>query len=154
MIALADEVNEGMPHHVVDLVSRALAIQDRDLPSSRVLLLGITYKPNVSDTRVSPAMQIVQLLSERGAVVTYHDPFVPDYWQGEQQRVSVSLSDAVLAAADCVVIATNHASYDWEHIVRSASLVVDTRNATAGLPADWPGRTRVVRLGTPIEGAQ
>lgn len=152
MIALADEVNEGMPQHVVDLVARALAAHDIALRDARVLLLGITYKPNVSDTRVSPAMHILQLLSERGALVTYNDPFVSEFSYGEQQRVSVDLSGSRLAEADCVVITTDHEAYDWEDIVANASLVVDTRNATAGLATNVPGGAHVVRLGTPIEG--
>lgn len=152
MIALADEVNESMPAHVVDLVERALATRDIPLAGARVLILGITYKPNVSDTRVSPPMQILQLLGERGANVAYHDPLVPVFEIDHQKVLGVPLDDARLAAADCVVIATNHASYNWEHVARSASLLVDTRNATAGLPKEALARTRVVRLGTPIEG--
>jgi UDP-N-acetyl-D-glucosamine dehydrogenase len=151
LITLADEVNEGMPGHVVDLVERALATSDVSLAGARVLLLGITYKPNVSDTRVSPPMQILQLLADRGAEVTYHDPLVPAFQIDNRQVESVDLSDAVLAVADCVVIATNHASYDWQHVVQTARLVVDTRNATSRLSSTSPAASRVVRLGAPIE---
>lgn len=154
LIALADDINEQMPGHVVDLVERALALRNIGLTGARVLLLGITYKPNVSDTRVSPPMQILQQLAERGADVAYHDPLVPAFWSGGQQVRGITLDDEALAAADCVVIATNHDAYDWERIVRAATLVVDTRNATSALPESSRSGARIVRLGTPLEGPQ
>lgn len=152
MIALADEVNEAMPAHVVGLVERALATQGIELTGARVLLLGITYKPNVSDTRVSPPMQILELLASQGVQVTYHDPLVPEFHLGSQRFVGAQLDDAALAEADCVVIATNHSAYDWARVVQTATLVVDTRNATSDLPAGLETRARIVRLGTPLEG--
>lgn len=151
MISLADDVNEAMPAHVVSLVERALATRGVSLAGANVLLLGITYKPNVSDTRVSPPMQILEILADRGAQVTYHDPLVPAFQLGSQRVVGVRLDDAALAEADCVVIATNHDSYDWERVVQSATLVVDTRNATSQLPTGLKTRARIVRLGTPLE---
>jgi UDP-N-acetyl-D-glucosamine dehydrogenase len=152
MIALADEVNEAMPAHVVGLVERALATGGMPLAGARVLLLGITYKPNVSDTRVSPPMQILELLADRGARVNYHDPLVAEFHIGSQRVVGTQLDDAALAEADCVVIATNHSSYDWERIAQTATLVVDTRNATSGLPSGMETRARILRLGTSLEG--
>ena len=152
MIALADDVNEAMPAHVVSLVERALASRGVALAGANVLLLGITYKPNVSDTRVSPPMQILEQLADRGAQVSYHDPLVPAFPLGSQRVAGVRLDEAALATADCVVIATNHSSYDWERIVQNATLVVDTRNATSQLPAGLETRARIVRLGTPLEG--
>lgn len=152
MIALADEVNEAMPAHVVDLVERALATRDIPLAGANVLLLGITYKPNVSDTRVSPPMQILELLAGRGARVSYHNPLVPEFSVGNEFVVGTPLSDTALAGADCVVITTNHDSFDWQHVVQTATLVVDTRNATAQLPAGLKTQARIVRLGTPVEG--
>ena len=152
MIALADELNEAMPAHVVGLVESALARRGIALADARVLLLGITYKPNVSDTRVSPPMQILELLAGRGAQVTYHDPLVPEFCLGSQRIVGTRLDDEALVEADCVVIATNHDSYDWERVVQTATLVVDTRNATSTLPARLEKRARIVRLGTPLEG--
>lgn len=152
MIALADEVNEAMPAHVVDLVERALATRGVQLAGARVLLLGITYKANVSDTRVSPPMQIVELLAGRGAQVSYHDPLVPEFQMGNHLVVGITLDDAALSEADCVVIATNHDSYNWEHVVQTATLLVDTRNATSHLAAGLEARARIIRLGTPVEG--
>lgn len=152
-IAVADEVNEGMPAHVVGLVERTLASSGTPLAGARVLLLGITYKPNVSDTRVSPPMQILELLADRGAEVAYHDPLVPEFQIGTRRVVSTSLDRETLERSDCIVIATNHASYDWEHVAQTAKLIVDTRNATSELPADLETRARIVRLGAPLEVA-
>lgn len=151
MIAVADEINEGMPAHVVSLVRRALATRGKQLSGANVLLLGITYKPNVSDTRVSPPMQILRLLREQGAAATYHDPLVPIFEIDGEEIPRVDLNDAALGAADCVVITTNHATYDWENIRRSTSLLVDTRNALANLPAQPLTSAGVVRLGTDLE---
>lgn len=150
MIAIADEINEGMPAHVVSLIERALASRGKELARAKVLLLGITYKPNVSDTRVSPPMQILRMLSAQGADASYHDPLVPHFDIDGQQVVSADLDDATLAAADCVVITTNHASYDWNHIRQTASLLVDTRNALARLPDESLASAGVVRLGTDV----
>ena len=151
-IALADEINEGMPAHIVSLIGRALDTRGIPLAGARILLLGITYKPDVSDTRVSPPMQILQLLAEQGADVAFHDPLASIIEVGGQKFASASLDEATLASADCIVITTNHTAYDWEKIVRTTPLVIDTRNATAHLPADVLAGTRVVRLGTAIEG--
>jgi UDP-N-acetyl-D-glucosamine dehydrogenase len=150
MIAIADEINEGMPAHVVSLIERALASRGKPLAGAQVLLLGITYKPNVSDTRVSPPMQILRLLAARGANASFHDPLVPSFDIDGQQVVGADLDDATLAAADCVVITTNHASYDWDHIRRATSLLVDTRNALSRQPGESVTSATVVRLGTVV----
>jgi UDP-N-acetyl-D-glucosamine dehydrogenase len=97
-------------------------------------------------------MQILELLAGRGARVTYHDPLVPEFHLGSQRVVGTLLDDAALAEADCVVIATNHSSFDWERVVQTATLVVDTRNATAKLPSGLETRARILRLGTALEG--
>jgi UDP-N-acetyl-D-glucosamine dehydrogenase len=149
MIAVADEINEAMPAHVVSLVRRALNSRGKQLAGAQVLLLGITYKPNVSDTRVSPPMQILQLLAEEGVDVSYHDPLVSVFEIDGQQIAGVDLDDAALAAADCVVITTNHASYDWNHIRRTTALLVDTRNVFAS-QLEPAAHAEVVRLGTPL----
>lgn len=146
-IALADEINGAMPGHVVDLVSDALNDDAKPLRGSRVLVLGITYKPDVADTRESPAMQVLTGLLAKGADAVYHDPFVPELTVGGRELASVHLDPAVLAAADCVVIATNHRTYDWDEIVARARLVVDTRNVTAGMAAERRGGARIVKLG-------
>jgi UDP-N-acetyl-D-glucosamine dehydrogenase len=131
-IALADEVNSAMPAHVVGLVADALndAETPKPLRGARVLLLGVTYKPDVADTRESPPLEVLEILRAKGADAVYHDPLIPMVEVGGEQLESVALDEAALAAADCVVIATDHKSYDWEWLARHARVIVDTRNAT------------------------
>ena len=152
-IELAAEVNQAMPYHVVDLVTQALSRQGRPLEGSMVLLLGVAFKRDIDDARNSPAERIVELLLKRGADVAYSDPYVPRYRVGldvfyheERWLESVDLSDEVLASADCTVIVTGHESIDYDRVLRRASLVVDTVNATQGLR----GTALVIRLGAPF----
>jgi UDP-N-acetyl-D-glucosamine dehydrogenase len=149
-IALAEEINAAMPQHVVDLVVDALNDEAKALRGARVLVLGATYKPDVADTRVSPPMAVLERLLAKGADAVYHDPFVSQLPLTGRLLESVSLDERALREADCVVIATNHSSYDWDWVVEHARLVVDTRNATAALatPRRATG-TRIVRLGAP-----
>lgn len=135
-IELAAEINSSMPEYVVGKVIEALSDQQmKAVRGSRILVLGVAYKPDVSDVRESPALDVIHLLQTRGAVVSYHDPFVPDLTdEGVALRATV-LSDEALESADCVVIITHHHAYDWERIARLSRLVVDTRNAiTQRLP--------------------
>lgn len=141
-IELASEVNGYMPHFVVDKVVRALNDERKPVHGSRVLIIGVAYKPNVRDVRESPALDIMGLLWELRADVAYYDPFVPLLCEDGCQLASVELTDEELKRADCVVIVTNHAMIDYKRILSHASLVVDTRNATAGLQ----GSARVVKL--------
>jgi UDP-N-acetyl-D-glucosamine dehydrogenase len=144
-IELAGEINTAMPHHVIDRVMAALNDRGRALKGSRVLVLGAAYKPNVDDCRESPAFELMELLQERGAEVSYNDPHVPVLppLRGYSIRLqSVPLTPEALAAQDCVLIATDHASYNWELIARHAALLVDTRGATRRLPPE--ARTRIV----------
>ena len=142
-IALADEVNSAMPAHVVGLVADALNDAAKPLRGSRVLLLGVTYKRDVADTRESPPVEVLRLLRAKGADAVYHDPHVPTLALDGAVLESVALDAAALRAADCVVIATDHRDYDWGWIAEHARLIVDTRNATAGLPAP---AARIVKL--------
>jgi UDP-N-acetyl-D-glucosamine dehydrogenase len=142
-IQLADEVNLGMPAFVLGKITDALNDELKPLKGSRLLVLGVAYKADVGDTRESPALDLIELLMDRGADVTYHDPHV-DSLDLNGRRIAGSRLDAeALREADCVVIVTAHTSYDWAWVVRNSSLVVDTRNATAGAPA---GAGRVVKL--------
>jgi len=100
-----------------------------------VAQLGVAYKPNVSDTRDSPALEILETLARKGAQVEYHDPLVPAVQVGTTTRESIAWSAADLGGRDVVLILTPHDGYDWKAIVRDARLVVDTRNATGGLPS-------------------
>jgi len=131
-IEMAAEINSSMPHYVVNKISDALNEQRRSFNGSTVLVLGVAYKPNVSDVRESPALDIIQELLERKAVVLYNDDYVPSIKLGEQTLHAQPLSNGLLQAADCVVIVTNHRYYDTATIVREARSIVDTRNMTQG----------------------
>ncbi len=127
-IELAGKVNESMPYYCRSLVSQALnhSLQ-RSLKGSRVLVLGIAYKPDISDMRESPAIKLIGLLGNAGAEVSYHDPHVPAFEHNGLALRSVPLEPG---GYDCVVIVTDHASVDYEQLVDDAQLVVDLRNAT------------------------
>jgi UDP-N-acetyl-D-glucosamine dehydrogenase len=132
-IDLASEINSEMPTLVVQRVTQALNDQRKAVKGSRILVLGVAYKRDVDDTRESPALDVMSLLEERGADVVYHDPHVPSFREDGHERVSVPFNDGELARADAVVIITDHSSVDYQRVVDLAALVVDTRNATAGL---------------------
>ncbi len=133
-IELAGEVNTAMPYHVVDAVGRALNENERSIRGSKILLLGMAYKKNVDDVRESPALKIMELLLERGGEVDYNDPYVSQLHKMRKwdfsHLSSVSMDGGRLADYHCVVIVTDHDCYDFEKLVREATLVLDTRNAT------------------------
>jgi UDP-N-acetyl-D-glucosamine dehydrogenase len=133
-IELAGEINTEMPYHVVNAVTAALNERQKSLKGSKVLLLGMAYKKDVDDLRESPSLKLLELLTQRGALVDYNDPFFPALFKMRHYDFSnmrsVELSPERIASYDCVLIATDHTSYDYEAIARSAKLVVDTRNAT------------------------
>ena len=136
-IELAGEVNRSMPDYVVDRTS--LALNDRGLAvrGSRVLVLGLAYKPDVDDLRESPSFEIIEKLKALGAHVDYHDPHVPEAPKVRRHDLgmaSVPLTPEQLASYDAVLISTHHSSYDWATIVRHARLVIDTRGATRKVP--------------------
>ena len=127
-IELASEVNTEMPRYWVQKVQDALNEQGLAVKGSHVLVLGVAYKKNVSDLRESPALDIMHLLAEKGAVVTYHDPYVPNLNVDGLVYTGVADLDAALTTADCVVVATDHSDYDWAKIRARARLTVDTRH--------------------------
>ncbi len=127
-IELAAQINGYMPQHVVDRVAAALNQARKPLKGSRVLLLGVAYKPDVGDTRDSPALEILRFLDERGAAASYHDPFVASCVIAGTRRRSVPLTAPLLRRQDCVVIVTNHSRIDYGAIVKHAPLILDTRN--------------------------
>jgi len=133
-ITFADEINRQMPAYVVQMVADALNERGRAVRRARILVLGVAYKANVADTRDSPALEIIETLRAKGAVVAYHDPFVPRVTVNRTELASVRWSDAEVGAHDLVLILTAHGTYDWAAIVSGARLVIDTRNATGGLP--------------------
>jgi UDP-N-acetyl-D-glucosamine dehydrogenase len=128
-IALADQINRAMPEHVVALVADALNDRGRALRGAGVLVLGVTYKADVNDVRESPALEIIEMLERKGAQVSYADPFVPHLAGSSMKLVAVEPTPDVVRGADCVLILTNHSSFDYPMIAERAALVVDTRNA-------------------------
>jgi UDP-N-acetyl-D-glucosamine dehydrogenase len=140
-IDLADSINRSMPEHVVERVVAQLNDAGIAVPDSDVLVLGVAYKPGVTDVRESPGLDIISLLDDRGAAVAYHDPHVPAVGIGADRYESVPLTPERLAACDCAVVVTDHAEIDIDAVVEGAPLVFDTRNATAGVDA-----THVERL--------
>jgi UDP-N-acetyl-D-glucosamine dehydrogenase len=143
-IALADQINRSMPEHVVRLVSDALNERGRPLKGASVLILGVTYKRDVNDIRESPALEIMEVLASKGALVSYTDPFVPQVSLAAGVKLpAVKLTPEAVAAADCVLVITDHSAFDWAMIADRAGLVVDTRNA---LRNHRQGRSSIVTL--------
>ncbi|MDQ8155204.1 MAG: nucleotide sugar dehydrogenase, partial [Gemmatimonadota bacterium] len=130
-IDLASEINSAMPAYVVEKVARALNDVKKSVNGSRALVLGVAYKNDIDDMRESPALDVIKLLEAQGAHVEYHDPHVPRFREDGHEVVGVPLTDEVLVSADVVVIVTNHKAVDYQRVVDLASLVVDTRHATA-----------------------
>jgi UDP-N-acetyl-D-glucosamine dehydrogenase len=130
MIETAGRINNLQPYRMMNKISYALNRYSKPLRGSKILFLGVAYKPDIDDPRESPALLVMHEVAKKGAIVLYHDPYIPavvdDYgkeWEG------VELSDSLLEEVDCVVFTTNHSCFDVEHIVEKAKLVVDLRNA-------------------------
>ncbi len=145
-IDLASEINSGMPNIVVEKVTRALNENRKSVNGSRILVLGVAYKSDINDIRESPALDVIRLLEDRGADVSYHDPYVPAFSEDGHNHTSIPLTDSALRESDAVVIVTDHKSVDYDQVLANASIVVDTRNVTAGLAS---GKARVVSLASP-----
>jgi UDP-N-acetyl-D-glucosamine dehydrogenase len=140
-IELAGEVNRAMPDYVVQRVSLALNAHRKSVNASRILILGLAYKPDVDDVRESPSFELIEKLEHLGATVDYNDPHVPATHKMRRHDLrmrSIELTPQSLRGYDCVVVATHHAGYDWSEIAKHATLIVDTRNALgrAGIHAD------------------
>ena len=135
-IELAGHINASMPRYVVELVGEALNSRSRAIRGSRVHLFGMAYKPNVSDTRESPAIDIALLLQEQGAKVSYSDPFVPAVSEGTLELTAVSPDQALTAGVDCAVITTDHRALDYRELASRVPVIVDTRNALKGVERD------------------
>lgn len=141
-IELASEINTSMPHYVVTKVTDALNDVSKSVRGARIVVLGIAYKRDIDDVRESPALDVIELLRERGAQVVYHDPYVPSVRMSDGVMTSDAYSTELLENADCVVIVTDHRAFDWQHVVDHSRIVVDTRNATKSVS----GRARVLGL--------
>ncbi len=138
-IELAGEINTSMPNYVVNRLSDALNDHGKPLRGSRICVLGAAYKKDVDDPRESPSFDLMNRLIKKGAVVTYNDPHIPvlpatRHWPNLTRMESQELTPDYLASQDCLLIATDHSSYDYAHILEHSQLVVDTRNAMRGLP--------------------
>mgnify|MGYP000890856353 CR=1 FL=1 len=130
MIHTAGAINDLMPYRMMNKIAFALNRHKKAMNGSKILFMGIAYKPNIDDARESPALLVMQEVAKKGSVVLYHDPYIDEvtdekgnYYKGEQ------LTDELLSSVDCVVFTTNHDCFDVEHIVEKSKLVVDTRNA-------------------------
>ena len=143
-IGLASEINGMMPSVVTTLVSEGLNRFSKSIRDSKVFILGVAYKKNVSDCRESPALDIMRLLSDKGAILSYNDPLVPSLRLNGEVMKSVDVTAASVESQDCVVILTDHGIYDFRKIVGAAKLVIDTRNATKDL-AEF--KDKIIKLG-------
>lgn len=133
-IELAGEINTAMPYHVVEAVADALNRHGKPLKGSHVLLLGVSYKKDIDDLRESPAITIIETLQKRGARVSYHDPFFASIGKGRKYNLNLqSVPLENLDQYDCVLIVTDHSSVNYRRVAAESTLVIDTRNATAGI---------------------
>jgi len=136
-IQLAGEVNEGMPAHVVQYVAKGLNGHNKAMNGARVLMLGMAYKKDIDDLRESPSLTVIELLREQGAQVVYNDPYFPTVGRGRHYNLNMTSTPlTALDQYDCVLIMTDHSSYDYSAIVKQSKLVVDTRNATKGIVSE------------------
>jgi UDP-N-acetyl-D-glucosamine dehydrogenase len=144
-IELAGEINMMMPHFVREKVLRALGESFKSINGSTILVIGVAYKPDVSDWRESPAEYVIDILAQDGALVHYHDPYVESF-QDRMGRVyyNLFLTDALIAEADCVLILTHHHDIDFNRIVKLAKVVVDTRNVLNSIQPEYHSKVRLL----------
>ena len=129
MIHSAGHINMRMPHYMYIKIATALNRHQKAVNGSKILFLGVAYKPNIDDERESPALEIMDITKHKGGDVTYHDPFIPKIKTGEgNEFLSVVLTKETLQQADCVVLTTNHDAFDVDFIRRHAQMIVDLRN--------------------------
>ena len=140
-IELAGSINESMPRFVVEKVTEALNRLCKSVRGARVHVLGVAYKAGVNDIRESPSLVVMKLLAERGAILSYSDPFVPTVREEGFELDALPLKNGSLAGVDCVVILTDHPGTDYGSVVETAPAIVDTRNALRGMVSD-----KIIRL--------
>lgn len=134
-IELAGEINTHMPHYVVNQLAAFLNDETKPIKGSKVCILGVAYKKDVDDPRESPTFELMKLLIKRGAIISYNDPHVPSlpkmrHYPDLPAMTSQELTPEFLASQDCILVSTDHSAYDFNHIVKHARMVLDTRNAT------------------------
>jgi UDP-N-acetyl-D-glucosamine dehydrogenase len=135
-IELSGEINSNMPYYIVERIAEGLNLHKKSINSSKLLILGVSYKKDVGDIRESPALKIIQLLKDRGGIVDYNDPYVPKlepHGQLKEHMISVGIDDSDIKKYDATIITTDHSSYDYQRIVDKSSLVIDCRNATKNI---------------------
>jgi UDP-N-acetyl-D-glucosamine dehydrogenase len=138
-IQLAGEINVSMPYYVIEKTVEALNNQKKSLNGSRIMVLGIAYKKDIDDDRESPGYAIMKMLLEKGAVVTYNDPWIPKLQPTRKydfQMSSTPITPEVLAEMDAMIIVTDHSDYDFAEIAKHSNLIIDTRNATKGIKGE------------------
>jgi UDP-N-acetyl-D-glucosamine dehydrogenase len=136
-IELAGEINQHMPDYVIQRLAGALNGHNKSVKGSRILVLGMAYKPDIDDIRESPSLELIEKLLALQAQVDYNDPHIPQIPQMRRHRLrlkSVDISPAVLAGYDCILIATHHCVYNWQEIADNARLIVDTRGVMRKVP--------------------
>ena len=139
-IELAGEINTSMPNYVIQQLGKALNSVGKPIRNSHIGILGVAYKKDIDDPRESPAFRLMELLQDQGAILSYNDPHIPVLPSMRHYRVpaleSEPLTEEYLASLDCLLIATDHSSYDWNFLVQHAPLIIDTRNATRNVTGD------------------
>ena len=141
-IDLASQVNSEMPHYVVNKTMDGLNNCGKSLKCSKVLIVGVAYKKDVKDLRESPALEIIDILIKKGALVSYYDPYLPYLKIGDINLKCVAFNKGAFKNADCVVIVTDHSNVDYKFIAENSKLVVDTRNVLKGIK----NKSNIVRL--------
>jgi UDP-N-acetyl-D-glucosamine dehydrogenase len=142
-IELASEINTSMPLHVLTKITDALNDDGKAVRGSKILVLGVAYKRDIDDVRESPALDVLSLLQHKGAEVHYHDPYISSLrLENDQKLESEPYSRDFVSSMDCVVIITDHSTFDWQQVVDDSRLIVDTRNATGRVQ----GQARVVSI--------
>ncbi|MDR3551534.1 MAG: nucleotide sugar dehydrogenase [Clostridia bacterium] len=136
LIEISGEINNAMPEYIVERVSRILNKSKKPLNGSKILVLGVAYKPDIDDVRESPVVKLIALLEQAGAQVTCNDPYIPEFIANGRAVKSVELTAGLLKAADITVLATNHSCYDIGFIAANSAALFDTRNATKGMDAE------------------
>lgn len=131
-IEQAAKTNENMPHYVADRIVKALAMTTTPLPESKVLILGLAYKPDINDLRNSPGVHVWEVLIQRGLKnIEYSDPYIAEFTSENINKTSMKLTPEVIQEFDCVIIITDHTNYDWKMIFDNARSIIDTRNASS-----------------------
>ena len=149
-IDLASEINSQMPAYVVEKVAHALNAERKAVNGSNILVLGVAYKRDIDDVRESPALDVIRLLEESGANVSFHDPYIPTIREDGHVHEGVDLTAKLLASMDAVVVVTDHKKVDYQMVMDNASLIVDSRNVTNGLVKT---KARVVTLAASTRAA-